>query len=103
MWLMSQNRDVLVNVNDICFYEVNKDSEIIYQFRCYGYGDDYYILGEYSTEEKAMKVMGMIQEQIVFCSERYEIVRPVLKSDPFEPYWKKREVVFRMPKDSEVE
>lgn len=99
MWLKSQNRDVLVNVNDICFYEVNKDSEIIYQFRCYGYGDDYYILGEYSTKEKAIKVIDMIQKRIAFCSESYEIVRPVLESDPFEPYWKKREVVFQMPKD----
>lgn len=99
MFIRSQSKDVLVNVNDICFYEVNKDSEIIYQFRCYGYGDDYYILGTYSTEEKAMKVMDMIQRQIVSRSESYEIVRPVLKSDPFEPYWKKREVVFQMPKD----
>ena len=102
MWLRSQNRDVLVNVNDVCFYKVKKDSEIIYQFRCYGYGDDYYILGEYSTKEKAMKVMNLIQRQIVSRSESYEIVRPVLRSDPFEPYWKKREVVFQMPKDEEV-
>ena len=47
--------------------------------------------------------MNMIQRQIVSRSESYEIVRPVLKSDPFEPYWKKREVVFQMPKDEEVE
>lgn len=103
MWLRSQSKDVLVNVNDICFYEVNIDSKIIYQFRCYGYGDDYYILGEYSTKEKAMKVIDLIQRQIVSRSESYEIVRPVLKSDPFEPYWKKREVVFNMPKDEEAE
>ena len=44
----------------------------------------------------------MIQKHIVFCSESYEIVRPVLESDPFEPYWKKREVVFQMPRDEEV-
>ena len=37
------------------------------------------------------------------CSESYEILRSILKSDPFEPYWKKREVVFKMPKDEEVE
>ena len=99
MWIRSQNKEVLVNVNDVCFFKMKKDS---YQFRCYGYGDDYYILGEYSTEEKAMKVMDMIQKQIAFCSESYEIVRPILKSDPFEPYWKKREVVFNMPADDEV-
>lgn len=98
MWLMSQSKDVLVNINEVCFYKMKKDSKFIYQFRCYGYGN-YYILGYYSTEEKAMKVMDMIQRQIVSRSESYEIVRPVLKSDPFEPYWKKREVVFQMPKD----
>lgn len=102
MFIRSQNRDVLVNVNDICFNKLNIHSEIIYQFRCYGYGDDYYILGEYSTKEKAMKVMDMIQKQIAFCSEGYEIVRPVLKSDQFEPYWKKIEVVFNMPEDTEI-
>ncbi len=101
MFIRSQNRDVLVNVNDICFNKLNIHSEIIYQFRCYGYGDDYYILGEYSTEEKAMRVMDMIQKQIVR-SESYEIVRPILKSDPFNPYLKKREVVFNMPEDTEI-
>ena len=102
MFIRSQNKEVLLNANDICFFKVKKDSKFIYQFRCYGYGN-YYILGEYSTKEKAMKVMELIQRQIVFCSESYEIVRPVLESDPFEPYWKKREVVFQMPKDQEVE
>lgn len=63
MWIRSQNRDVLVNVNDICFNKLNIHSEIIYQFRCYGYGDDYYILGEYSTEEKALKVLDEIQNR----------------------------------------
>ena len=27
----------------------------------------------------------------------------LLRSDPFEPYWKKCEVVFQLPKDDEVE
>ena len=102
MWVRSQSKDVLVNINEVCFYKMKKDSKFIYQFRCYGYGDDYYILGEYSTKEKAMKVMDMIQKQILFCSESYEIVRPILESDHFEPYWKKREVVFQMPEDTKI-
>lgn len=81
MFIRSQNRDVLLNVNDICFNKLNIHSEIIYQFRCYGYGDDYYILGEYSTEEKALKVLDMIQKYVVFNS--YE--------------------VFLIPQDDEVE
>ena len=103
MWIKSQNRDVLVNVNDICFYEVNIDSKIIYQFRCYGYGDDYYILGEYSTKEKALKVLDFIQRKLILhFTETYEIVRPVLNSEQWEPYWKKNEYVFQMPADEEV-
>ena len=94
MWIRSQNRNVLVNADK---FSISKEHEV---FRIYSVN---YFLGEYSTEENAIKVMDMIQKQIGFCSEGYEIVRPVLKSDPFEPYWRKREVVFNMPKDEEVE
>ena len=98
MWLMSQNRDVLVNVNDICFHKLNIHSEIIYQFRCYGYGDDYYILGEYSTKEKALKVMDMIQNAIT--GTRFEFTDIVRDCDlaGIEIH-----NVFNMPKDEEVE
>lgn len=75
MWIRSQNESVLVNVNDICIYKMNKTT---YQFRCYGYGT-YYILGEYSKEKKALKVMDMIHDQML-----------------------KSEFVFQMPKDEEV-
>ena len=99
MWLLSQNKELLANV---------KNARVIYEFNSYHIvcdcdDCDYYYLAEYSTKEKAMKVIEMIQKQIVYCSEGYEIVKPVLKSDYFEPYWKKREVVFQMPKDEEVE
>lgn len=84
MFIRSQNRDVLVNVNDICFNKLNIHSEIIYQFRCYGYGDDYYILGEYSTEEKALKVLDQIQYNV-------------------ELFEHETTMVFQMPADDEVE
>ena len=94
MWLMSQNRDVLVNVNDICFHKLNIHSEIIYQFR----GDNYYILGEYSTKEKAMKVMDMIKNAIT--GTRFEFTDIVRDCDlaGIEIH-----NVFNMPKDEEVE
>ena len=94
MWIKSQNRDLLVNVNDICFHKLNTHSEIIYQFRCYGYGDDYYILGEYSTKEKALKVMDMIEEEIIKCEAMITV-------DSVSFY--DRKVVFQMPADWEVE
>lgn len=80
MFIRSQNRDVLVNVNDICFNKLNIHSEIIYQFRCYGYGEDYYILGEYSTEQKALKVMDMIEKVSMYSGN----------------------TLFQMPQDEEV-
>lgn len=90
MWIRSQDRKILTEVHDL---------EVDSGFKVWGSG---MLIGEYSTEEKAMRVMDIIKKQIAFCSEGYEIVRPVLKSDHFEPYWKKIEVVFNMPEDTEI-
>ena len=94
MWIRSQNKEVLINANDICIYEVNNDSKIVYQFGCYGYGHDCYILGEYSTKEKALKVMDMIEEEIIKCEAMITV-------DSVSFY--DRKVVFQLPSDSEVE
>lgn len=93
MWVKNQNKDSLVNVNDICIYEMNKTT---YQLRCYGYGN-YYLLGEYSTKEKAMKVMDMIQNAIT--GTRFEFTDIVRDCDlaGIEIH-----NVFNMPKDEEV-
>lgn len=99
MFIRSQNKEILIDANTIYLDSSIKNS---YRINACSNTAPYFMIGEYSTKEKAMKVLDMIQKQIVFCSESYEIVRPILKSDPFEPYWKKREVVFNMPQDSEV-
>lgn len=97
MWVRSQSKDVLVNINEVCFYKMKKDSKFIYQFRCYGYGN-YYILGNYSTEEKAMKVLDMIQNAIT--GTRFEFTDIVRDCDlaGIEIH-----NVFNIPKDEEVE
>lgn len=97
MWIRSQSKDVLVNINEVYFYKMKKDSKFIYQFRCYGYGN-YYILGEYSTKEKAMKVMDMIQNAIT--GTRFEFTDIVRDCDlaGIEIH-----NVFNMPKDEEME
>lgn len=97
MWIRSQEKNSLVNVNDICIYEVKKGSKTIYQFRCYGYGT-YYTLGDYSTEEKALKVMDMIQNAIT--GTRFEFTDIVRDCDlaGIEIH-----NVFNMPKDEDVE
>lgn len=97
MWVRSQEKNSLVNVNDICIYEVKKGSKIIYQLNCYG--NSCYILGRYSTKEKAMKVMDMIHNQIMLGSLKYEDI----KSNDDNQQWLKSEFVFQMPKDEEVD
>ena len=95
MWIRSQGKALLIDVDRLFAGEESDGRSYIY-----ANGNP---VASYSTHERAMKVMDMIQKQIVFCSERYEIVRPVLRSDPFEPYWKKCEVVIQLPKDDEEE
>lgn len=90
MWVRSQDKKILTEIHDV---EIDSANQI------WGSGS---LIGEYSTEEKAMRVIDMIQKRIALCSESYEIVRPILKSDRFSPYWKKREVVFNMPEDTEI-
>ena len=95
MWIASPEKTLIID-GDRFFVDEESDG------RSYIYVNGNPV-ASYSTHERAMKVMNMIKKQIEFCSERYEIVRPVLRSDPFEPYWKKCEVVIQLPKDDEVE
>lgn len=95
MWIISPEKTLIID-GDRFFVDEESDG------RSYIYVNGNPV-ASYSKHERAMKVMDMIKKQIAFCSERYEIVRPVLRSDPFEPYWEKREVVFQLPKDDEVE
>ena len=78
MWIRSQNRNVLVNADK---FSVSKEHEV---FRIYSVN---YFLGEYSTREKAMKVMDMIESAII----ENEIAKP------------KSKIIFYMPKDDEVD
>lgn len=114
MLIRSQNKKYLVSTNNISFYVM--DSEVI----CFGISgiedSDYIILGHYETETKVMKVLDMIQEAY----EEYKITctfltgftghRAIVESNDihvngFEELVKnfKKNMVFQMPEDSEVE
>ena len=114
MLIRSQNKKYLVSTNNITFYVM--DSEVI----CFGISgiedSDYIILGHYETEAKAMKVLDMIQEVY----EEYKITctfltgftghRAIVESNDirvngFKEIVKsfKKNMVFQMPEDSEVE
>ena len=101
MLIRSQNKKYLVSTNNIIFYVMDSD---------------YIILGHYETEAKAMKVLDMIQEVY----EEYKITctfltgftghRAIVESNDirvngFKELIKsfKKNMIFQIPEDSEVE
>lgn len=88
MWIRSQDRKTLVNASDLRIYEEHKGFSICARID---------VLGYYSTEEKAMKVMDMIQNAIT--GTRFEFTDIVRDCDlaGIEIH-----NVFNMPKDDEV-
>lgn len=114
MLIRSQNKEILVNFNVSAGIEIaegtTKTVVTSYITGCS------YLLGEYSTREKAMKVLDMIQEAY----EEYKITctfltgftghRAIVESNDiqvngFKELVKsfKKNMVFQMPEDSEVE
>lgn len=93
MLIRSQNKKELIEMTSItinvrtrqssnkCYIEARQYSNIIF-------------LGEYSTEEKALKVLDMLQEEYLS-----PIVRNVVGENEVEIYQNK---VFNMPEDNEV-
>ena len=94
MWIRSQNKKVLINANNIRIISDSHSYDIICDF----YDGEYYYLGEYSTKEKAMKVMDMIQNAIT--GTRFEFTDIVRDCDlaGIEIH-----NVLNMPKDGDVE
>lgn len=90
MWIISQNKEVLINAN-----EVRIVYEDTYCIVCDYYDGELYYLGEYSTKEKALKVMNLMEHHIR-CLESYKlhIFEPLNRNDCF---------IFYMPTDDEVE
>ena len=114
MLIRSQDKRMIVNFENICTMSAfpEKDSEDIYVED----GTGSLMVGRYSTKAKAMKVLDMIQEAY----EEYKITctfltgftghRAIVESNDirvngFEELVKsfKKNMVFQMPEDSEVE
>jgi hypothetical protein len=90
MLIRSQNKEILVNFNVSAGIEIaegtTKTVVTSYITGCS------YLLGEYSTKAKAMKVLDMIQE--AYCK---------FMSVKNDDAWDGKESVFYMPENSEVE
>lgn len=91
MWIRSQDNKALENCENIC-----KDIDFKNNICISGItkNNTYSILGYYSSEEKALKVLDMIEERII-------------KIDKTKFLGKEEELyisnVFQMPQDNEVE
>lgn len=90
MLIRSQDKRMIVNFDNICTVSAfpEKDSEDIYVED----GTGSLMVGRYSTKEKAMKVLDMIQD--AYCK---------FMSVKNDDAWNGKESVFYMPEDSEVE
>lgn len=89
MWIRSQDRKKLLNASDF---------HVVSSYEGFGIISGLSALGYYSTEEKAMKVMDMIQNAIT--GTRFDFTDIVRDCDlaGIEIH-----NVFNMPKDDEVE
>ena len=87
MLIRSQNKEVLAVFENLLDVEVS--GVLISARRDMGWS---FLLGEYSTKEKAMKVLDMIQD--AYCK---------FMSVKNDDAWVGKESVFYMPEDSEVE
>lgn len=77
MWIRSQSKKVLLNVNQVTINNTKDESE----YYIHGYSErGIDILGAYSTEEKALKVLDYIEDSLEY------------------PH----NTVFQMPQDDEV-
>lgn len=93
MLIRSQNKISLVKFENIVININNINGKEIICWSQMNPGEDEYIsLGHYSTKEKAMKVLDMIQE--AYCK---------FMSVKNDDAWSGKESVFYMPEDSEVE
>ena len=90
MLIRSQDKTAIVNVSnvfDIGVRDINKGVAI-----CIGSSSSYRNIAEYSTKEKALKVLDMIQD--AYCK---------FMSVKNDDAWSGKEFVFYMPADSELE
>lgn len=117
MLIRSQDRTILANLEQHSYLKIrayekklNDKGKIFYaydggygtpNFNCWKIGTSDFNLGEYSTEEKAIKVLDMIQnayEMSFYCDHASD-----QSANAMRPYIFASNRVFQMPQDSEVE
>lgn len=107
MLIRSQNKRILINMNNVSSIEVGDNELRIFADD----GETIYDLGSYSTKSKAMKVLDMIQE--AYADEKlvdyttYLQQKEIEKMDDSTIFAIRNELmkkaVFQMPEDLEVD
>lgn len=95
MWIRSQTKNALVNINFMCMCN-ESDGWVIY---CESPGGVTYRLGVYSSEEKALKVLDEIQTCIM-TEHQFRIDELNCTRNYFGKEYKE---IYQMPKDEDVE
>lgn len=88
MWIRSQDKKFLIEATNIQYLE---DCNVIVNSN----DEDYTLLGKYSTEEKALKVLDMIQDKI----GRMEMLKFCINNSVIINH---EDFVFQMPQEEEV-
>ena len=107
MLIRSQDKRILINMNNVSSIEVGDNELRIFADD----GETIYDLGSYSTREKAMKVLDMIQE--AYADEKLVDYTTYLQQKEIEKMDDStilairnelmKKAVFQMPEDSEVD
>lgn len=114
MLIRSQDSEILINLNTLAGIEITK-GPVKTTITSYTTGCTY-LLGEYSTREKAMKVLDMIQEAYGDSEYTKYVIPEVCRILSMKPKTEenkahagelgemlKKGMTFQMPEDSEVE
>lgn len=112
MLIRSQDKRILINMNNVSSIEVGDNELRIFADD----GETIYDLGSYSTKEKAMKVLDMIQEAYGDSEYTKYVIPEVCRTLSMKPKTEenkahageieemlKKGMTFQMPEDSEVE
>ena len=98
MWIRTQNKYILANVNSIRICKCDIDGDVYYLI--HGHYDRYeQELGVYSSKEKALKVLDEIQHSIM-TEHQYHTDDANCTRRFFTKEWKE---IYQMPQDEDVE
>ena len=103
MWIRSQDKKRLAKVTSVHIYEELDGMFMLKGLNecCVGYqDDDYFNLGEYETEERALEVLNEIQNEISELSDIPYSVEPITAIGIFLAEMVRIErAVYQMPKE----